>query len=171
MGYMDDILPDWATKPILVLGCGNILLGDDGFGPAVVEYIKKNYQIPSNVCILNAGTSVRKILFPILISEIKPKRIIIVDAVDVGRTPGEVFEINIDDIPANKIDDFSMHQLPTSNLLKELKDVCNIDVIVIAVQVENIPDDVTIGLSRKIIDSVPKASDMVFEKIIEINQV
>ena len=27
------------TKRVLILGCGNVLMGDDGFGPAVVEQL------------------------------------------------------------------------------------------------------------------------------------
>ncbi|MFH1322073.1 MAG: hypothetical protein ABII90_15650 [Bacteroidota bacterium] len=54
-----------------------------------------------------------------------------------------------------KIDDFSMHQLPTSNLLKELKDFCKVDVIIIACQVENIPEEVTASVSKKIADAIP----------------
>ncbi|MGO9982050.1 MAG: hypothetical protein ACLPH5_22885 [Candidatus Sulfotelmatobacter sp.] len=32
-------LPDFCRKPTVVLGVGNILFGDDGFGCAVVDYI------------------------------------------------------------------------------------------------------------------------------------
>ena len=44
---------------ILVIGCGNILFEDDGFGPAVTvaleEYFKE-HELPENVLILDAGT-------------------------------------------------------------------------------------------------------------------
>ncbi len=32
-------LPDFCRKPTVVLGVGNILFGDDGFGCAVVDYV------------------------------------------------------------------------------------------------------------------------------------
>ena len=120
---MQNNIPDRYRKPILVFGCGNILFGDDGFGPCAVEFLKNNYSIPSDVEVLNAGCSIRNILFDITLSDKKPKKIIIVDAIDAGRPPGEMFEIELEEIPENKLDDFSMHQLPTSNLLKELKEL------------------------------------------------
>ena len=63
----------------------------------------------------------RKLLFTLCLSPVRPRRLLIVDAVDVGREPGEWFEIDPSEIPAIKLDDFSMHQVPTSNLLRELR--------------------------------------------------
>ena len=78
-------------------------------------------------------------------------------------SPGEIFELPIDEIPKKKIDDFSMHQLPTSNLLKELKDLCNIEVIVIACQIESISTEVSTTISQKLIDAIPEACNKIIE--------
>jgi coenzyme F420 hydrogenase subunit delta len=158
-------IPDIPDKNVLVFGCGNILLSDDGFGPRVAEELLKNYHLPGNVGVINAGTSVRNILFDIALSEKKPEKIIIIDAIDAGKTPGEIFELPIDEIPEKKIDDFSMHQLPTSNLLKELKDLCKVDVIIIACQVENIPTEVSTTISKKLIDAIPEVCKRIIELI------
>ena len=162
---MQNDIPDYSKKKFLILGCGNILFGDDGFGPEAAEYFKKNYSIPANTEVINAGCSVRNILFDISLSKKRPKKIIIIDAFYIGKTPGEVFEIDINDIPENKIDDFSMHQIPTSNLLKELKDLIKIDIKIIACQPEFIPETVFIGLSEKVTSSIPKICDLVIEEI------
>ncbi|UCH65797.1 MAG: coenzyme F420-reducing hydrogenase, FrhD protein, partial [Ignavibacterium sp.] len=150
------------NKEILVLGCGNILFGDDGFGPAVVKHLQKNYAIPSNVGVLNAGTSVRNLLFTLILSEKHPDKIIIVDAVDFGKEPGEILELDPSDIPRKKIDDFSMHQLPTSNLLNELKELCGVEVKIICVQVQHIPKEVSTGLTKVIKASIPKVCELIF---------
>ncbi len=39
-----------------VVGIGNVLLGDDGFGPLAVEMFRCNYECGSNVEILDLGT-------------------------------------------------------------------------------------------------------------------
>ncbi len=158
-------IPSYCNCKILILGCGNILFGDDGFGPRVAEELQKNYNLPENVSVINAGTSVRNILFDITLSEKKPEKIIIVDAIDAGKTPGEIFELPIDEIPKKKIDDFSMHQLPTSNLLKELKDLCKVNVTIIACQVESIPEEVTTTISKKLIDMIPEVCKRINEII------
>jgi coenzyme F420 hydrogenase subunit delta len=146
---------------VIVLGCGNILFGDDGFGSCVTEYLQNEVRIPGHVSVVGARTSVRGILFDIMLDEHRPRRIIIVDAVDAGRKPGEVFNLSIDDFPVNKIDDFSFHQMPTSNLLRELRDYCNVEVIIIVAQVESIPEEVKPGLSKALMDSVVIAADEV----------
>lgn len=162
---MQNNIPDRYRKPILILGCGNILFGDDGFGPQAVDYLKKNYSIPENVEVINAGCSVRNILFDIVLSYKKPNKIIIVDALDAGKMPGEVFEIELEDIPENKIGDFSMHQLPTSNLLKELKGKCKVYVKIFSCQVENIPKSVSTGLSKRVLDSIPEVCELIINEI------
>ena len=154
---------DVISRDVLVLGCGNILFGDDGFGPCVAEYLKNWVELPKNVSVINAGTSVRGILFDLILSPQRPKKIIVIDAVDTKRKPGEVFNLNIDEFPLNKIDDFTLHEMPTSNLLKELKEFCNVDVVVVAAQVEQIPEAVSPGLSNVLMESVAVAADEVLK--------
>ncbi len=159
------VAADYCKARIVVLGCGNILFGDDGFGPEAVEYLQANYELPDDVYALNCGLSVRELLFTITLSDIRPERIIIVDAMDVGKTPGEVFEVDVTEIPEKKIDDFSMHQLPTSNLLKELKNICGVDVKIISAQVQHIPEEVSPGLSEVVRDSIPAVCEKILSAL------
>ena len=82
----------------------------------------------------------------------------IIDAIDAGRTPGEVFEIDPSEIPIAKLDDFSLHQLPTSNLLRELQETCGIEVRVLACQTGPLPQLVCPGLSNAVSRAVPQAA-------------
>jgi coenzyme F420 hydrogenase subunit delta len=150
-------IPDFCLAETLVLGCGNIFFGDDGFGCAVAEEMERREQ-PGSMCVLDAGTSVRKILFTLCLSPVRPRRVVIVDAIDAGRAPGEIFEIDPDDIPHVKLDDFSMHQLPTSNLLRELKQLCGVDVRILACQAAPLPETVAPGLSEPVRDAVGRAA-------------
>jgi len=148
-------LPVYCRKEILIAGCGNNLFGDDGFGPEVVEYLLGHYKIPNHICLLDVGTGIRNILFTISLSEPRPKVIVIIDAVNKGRKPGEIFEIDLDEIPKEKIDDFSIHQVPSSNLLKELQDFCSVKVRVMACQIKAIPETMQSGLSEPVKKAVP----------------
>lgn len=161
MEYGKDLDPMY--RDIVVLGCGNILFGDDGFGPCVAEHLQTCIDLPENVSVINAGTSVRGILFNIVLSMQRPKKIIVIDAVDANKKPGEVFNLNVDELPLNKIDDFTLHEMPTSNLLKELKDFCNVDVVIIAVQIEHMPEAVSPGLSDALTESVAVAAKEVLK--------
>ncbi len=152
-------LPEFCRKPTLVLGCGNTLFGDDGFGCAVIDYVEAHYQVPEAVCLLDVGTGVRKLLFTLCLSPARPERLIILDAIDAGRTPGEVFEINPSEIPVAKLDDFSLHQLPTSNLLRELQEMCGVEVRVLACQTGPLPEQISQGLSKEVSDAVPEAAE------------
>lgn len=156
-------IPVYCQKEILIAGCGNMFFGDDGFGPEVIKYLKKKYTIPDNVCLMDAGTGIRKILFTISLGDPRPEVIVIIDAVDKGRKPGEVFDITLEEIPEEKIDDFSIHQVPSSNLLKELQDFCSIKVIVKACQVKTIPETMLPGLSEQVKKAVPLVAQKIAE--------
>ena len=156
--------PIYCRKEILIAGVGNILFGDDGFGPEVIEYLENHYKIPENVCLADAGTGIRKILFTITLSEVRPKVIVVIDAVDKGKEPGEIFDISLDEIPMEKLDDFSIHQVPSSNLLKELKDLCSVEVIVKVCQVKTIPDMIQSGLSKPLKKAVPLMAQSIAEE-------
>jgi hydrogenase maturation protease len=41
---------------IRVLGLGNVLMGDDGFGPYVVEALTAAYDVPREVSVIDVGT-------------------------------------------------------------------------------------------------------------------
>ncbi|MGA2426131.1 MAG: hydrogenase maturation protease [Terriglobales bacterium] len=152
-------LPDFCRKATVVFGVGNILFGDDGFGCAVIDYVEAHYRVPEAVCLLDVGTSVRKLLFTLCLSTARPERLLIVDAIDAGRTPGEIFEIDPAEIPPVKLDDFSLHQLPTSNLLRELQETCGVEVRVLACQTGPLPEEISQGLSKAVSGAVPQAAE------------
>ncbi len=152
-------------KRILVLGCGNPLFGDDGFGPAVVDYFRSHFTAPDDALLVDAGIGVRNILFDVAIGDGGTRKIVIVDAVDAGREPGEIFSLDVSEIPAKKIDDFSMHQVPTSNLLREIRDLRRVEVRVICAQVASIPEAVRPGLSDTLVRALPRACEKILEEI------
>jgi len=160
---IDEIL----SKSVLVFGCGNILLGDDGFGPAVINRLEENHAIPDTVFAMDAGTSIRDLLFDLILSPCKPVRILILDAVSQSdRHPGELFEIDVQDFPENKVNDYSLHQFPSVNLLRELKVLCGIQVKILAVQTKTIPEEILPGLSPEVQASISDACRWVLSQTV-----
>lgn len=146
---------------MLILGVGNILFGDDGFGPAVVESLQRDYAIPEDIYVMDVGTGVRKLLFTLILGDELPEEIVIVDAVDWGHLIGEVKAISASELPVTKIDDFSLHQVPTSNMLRELQDQCQVDVSVVVCDVGVLPQRIEPGLSPKTKQAVQWASQKI----------
>jgi coenzyme F420 hydrogenase subunit delta len=158
------MIKELFTKPVVVLGCGNTLYGDDGFGPEVIDHLHRQRVIPETVLAEDVGTSVRELLFDLLLSPQKPARLIIVDATDRPEMqPGELCELAIEDIGENKTNDFSVHQFPSLNLLAELSSA--VEVSILAVRVANIPSQVQPGLSPAVAAAVPQACDWIMAQV------
>ncbi|MCK5313214.1 MAG: hydrogenase maturation protease [Desulfobacteraceae bacterium] len=156
-------------KEVLILGCGNTLFGNDGFGPKVIQYLNENYSFPDYVLPLDAGTGIRDYIFDLLLMEDKPKQIFVIDAVTVmGKKTGELFEMSLTDVPKEKLSDFSLHQSPSSNLLSELKE-SGVDIRVYCVHTDTVPNVIEPGLSGEVEKAVPKACEWINEQI-SINQ-
>ena len=68
---------------VVIVGIGNVLRGDDGLGPVLVERLKENAAVN---CI-NAGNALENHLG--LISRNHPDTVLLVDAVHLGLSPGE----------------------------------------------------------------------------------
>lgn len=143
----------------VIFGCGNILLGDDGFGPAVIESLNSTVPLPDNVLTVDAGTGVREYLLDYLLSPAaRADRIIVVDAMDTpGIHPGTLMERDPSAISAEKLHDFSLHQFPTVNLLRELALETSTLVTLLTAQIESIPDTVRPGLSAPVAAAIPPA--------------
>lgn len=153
-------MPEYAKKRVLILGVGNVLFGDDGFGPSAVDYMLKNCDIPEDVYVMDVGIGSGDILFNVALSQTKPEKIIILDAVDMKKKPGEVFQLSVDELPTSKLSDFSMHFFPSANLLMEMRDQMKIDIVIVACQAERMPDSVSTGLSESVKQALPKAVEL-----------
>lgn len=154
--------------PILVFGCGNTLMGDDGFGPAVVQHLNRCYALPASVWVEDVGTSIRDILFDLLLAPQKPKLILIIDAAKQdGRRPGELFQLAVGEIAVDKVNDFSVHHFPSLNLLQELSETAGVEVQVLTVQVLRLPEEIHAGLSDAVAAAIPAACDWVLAQVEE----
>lgn len=75
---------------VLVAGVGNILRGDDGFGVAVAQRLQDDGNLPAGVDVIETGTGGLAIVQQLMDGY---QGLIVVDAVDLGRSPGSVFVI------------------------------------------------------------------------------
>lgn len=80
---------------ILVLGIGNILWADEGFGVRTVEEFHRRYTVPDNVTILDGGTQG---LYLVSYLE-EADRLIVFDAIDYGLEPGRLKLVRDDEVP------------------------------------------------------------------------
>jgi len=102
-------MPNTHTPPphTLVLGIGNILWADEGFGVRAVERLNAAYTCPPGVQLMDGGTQ-GMFLLPYVRAA---SSLLIFDAIDFGLEPGELRLIRDDNVPrymgARKV---SMHQ-------------------------------------------------------------
>ena len=81
---------------ILVLGIGNILWADEGFGVRTVERLAAEWRFPDNVTLMDGGTQ-GLYLLPYLENA---DALIVVDAIDYGLPPGARRVFHGDEVPA-----------------------------------------------------------------------
>ncbi len=98
---------------ILVVGLGNILLRDEGIGVHTAQILKERFRFSPEVEIIDGGTLGLDLL-PFLEER---ESVLVVDAVDFGREPGYIGEIEGDSIPSKLQTKLSVHHVGLPDLL------------------------------------------------------
>lgn len=123
----------------LILGIGNILWADEGFGIRAVELFNERYVFPEHVRVMDGGTQGIFLLPWVRNAE----RLLIFDAVDFGLAPATLKLIRDSDVPrfmgAKKV---SMHQAGFQEVLSsaELSGELPRELVLVGVQPERLDD-------------------------------
>lgn len=80
---------------ILLLGIGNVLWADEGFGVRVIERLQKGYRFPDCVKVMDGGTQGVYLVEHVQAADV----LIVFDAVDYNLPPGTLKRIENDDVP------------------------------------------------------------------------
>jgi hydrogenase maturation protease len=87
-------MDDYASD-VLVLGIGNLLWADEGFGVRCAEVLARQYELPATVRVMDGGTQGLYLLPYVQ----QAQRLIVFDAVDYGLLPGTVKLVEDDEVP------------------------------------------------------------------------
>ncbi|WNY24722.1 coenzyme F420-reducing hydrogenase, FrhD protein [Methanolapillus millepedarum] len=169
-------MPEYLEKEVLVLGCGNILFGDDGFGFHVVNRLNElksgggcdaSVLSDDKIGIIDAGTGASHFILSLIDETTIIRKIIIVDIVDYGLVPGEMIKLYPKDLPRIPKYQIDAHDMPLAGMLVDLNKDFGIDVVVIGCQYKNMPaPDICMDLSDEVEASIDKAVDMVLDELI-----
>jgi hydrogenase 3 maturation protease len=111
---------------IVVCGIGNRLRGDDAVGPMVIDEIGEQFidRINNDIMLVDCGSVPEG--FAKNIISFRPDKIVIIDAVEMNRPPGEVADIPIEKIkqqlatthkmPITLFIDYLQRSLPKSEI-------------------------------------------------------
>ena len=84
-----------APVSTLILGIGNILWADEGFGVRTVEMLHRHYAFPANVSVLDGGTQGIYLVQHVRAADL----LVVFDAIDYGLPPGTLKLIEGDSVP------------------------------------------------------------------------
>jgi hydrogenase maturation protease len=151
---------DRSNSRILVLGIGNILLGDEGVGVAVIEHLNDLGTIPPTVDLLDGGTGSLVLLEPMR----EARRMILVDATADGSPPGTIQRLvprfSSDFPPSLTAHDIGLRDLLDSfYLLGETPEV-----VLYAISIR-FPQEIGLGLSAEVAAAVPEVADQIRREI------
>jgi hydrogenase maturation protease len=100
-------------RAALVLGIGNLLWADEGFGVRAVEALNAAYEFPPDVLLLDGGTLGLNLLDYIESS----RRVLVFDAIDFGLPPGSLELLREADVPRWGARKLSPHQNGFNDIL------------------------------------------------------
>jgi len=147
---------------ILVAGVGNRLMGDDGFGPRVIDLLS-DQSLPVNVELRDVGTASLSIALDLSDYDF----VIFMDSMEMEGEPGQIsrLEVDVEDVhddvgePAGGM----LHELGLGELLKISKAIGTLPPRVILVGCK--PGDIRPGtkMTAAVERAAHRAADMVLE--------
>jgi len=98
---------------ITVLGIGNILMGDEGFGVHFVRWFSQHYRTPDDVRIIDGGTLGYALLDIICSCD----HLIIVDVLKAHDTPGSIYRFTKEEMEMHMPPPTSAHEVTFPDVL------------------------------------------------------
>ena len=127
------------SKRILVLGIGNILWADEGFGVRCVEALNAGWEFPPQVTVMDGGTQGLYLLPYVQEADC----LLVFDAVDYGDEPGQLRVVVGDQVPRFMgVKKMSLHQTGFQEVLMaaELTQKLPAELVLVGVQAEQLED-------------------------------
>jgi hydrogenase maturation protease len=138
------------SRRLLVAGVGNVLRGDDGFGPAVVGRLG---ELPAGVDVVETGIGGVALLAELMAG---CDGLVLVDAVDQGAPPGTVFALEPDVRPGGHVPD--VHLVNPQRVLSMARSMgCLPERVLIVGCQPAATDELGAGLSPAVERAVPAA--------------
>lgn len=129
---MDKSLESILKGKVVIAGVGNILKADDAFGPALVQGL----QGRTSAVLIDAGTAPES--YTGRIAKEDPDTLLLVDAVHLGRKPGEYEVLDQDEIVKSGM---TTHDISPRLLLEYLAKRTKARIYLLGVQ----PQTITLG--------------------------
>ena len=154
-----------TEKKVGILGIGNLIVGDEGFGIHAINYLEENYEFPENVIVKDGGTA--GIYMSPFLEECDP--VFVIDVVDIDAEPGSMHYYSNEDVKAGKISTrMSPHQLGLLEVLEicKLRDAAPETVEFYCVVPKTL--ETTTELSDVVAPRVKEIADIVLKRLAEI---
>ncbi len=85
---LDDDVSAYPDDHIVVIGCGNLLRGDDAVGPILIRQLWED-GVPDEVTLVDGGTAGMDVAFKMR----GARQLILVDAANTGAEPGTIYRV------------------------------------------------------------------------------
>jgi len=122
----------WLNKPmsLLIVGMGNIRRGDDGVGIRSVDLMKE--WASDRLMTLDCGESPEAFIDRMV--SLKPSHVLIIDAMDIGESPGKVKLFRLNEIRSESFT--STHSIPLGTIADLIRSETEADIAVLGIQVD-----------------------------------
>lgn len=154
--------PDFLTPPkITVLGVGNVLLSDEGFGVRAAEALDAAYDFPDDVQVLDGGVLGMELLRFVTGTE----KLLILDALKEGGADGRCRRLAGDEVRAHFREKLSAHEIGLQDVLTFLEVMGKPigEVVVIGAEPKSL--EAGLSLSKEMEPRVSEAAAMAAEEL------
>ena len=161
--FFDKTIDTLFAGEITVLGIGNVILRDEGFGVRVVEHLAAVYDFPPKVNLIDGGTLGIELTQFVTGTQ----KLLIIDSINGGKKGGAKFRFDDDEVTAHFADKISAHEVGIQDVLTQLKITGRKIPKVTVIGVQPVDVSAGVGLSATMEELLPQIAEWAVEILAE----
>ena len=144
-----------AVPEVTILGIGNVVLQDEGFGVRMAEHMEEKYRFPHSVQVIDGGTLGMELLRFVT----GTRKLLVIDSINGGAKPGTLFRFENEAVMEHFQDKLSVHEVGIQDVLALLK-----------VTGKEIPEVVVLGVQPYAVEAGVRLTQEMAELIPELEK-
>ena len=148
-------------RRITILGLGNILLQDEGFGVHFVRWFESNYEVPENVKIIEGGT----LGYSLLDTVCNCDDLIVIDVIKIKDEPGSVYRFTKDEVDAKMLEPTSAHEVSFQDVLCKAELIDELPEVIFLCVVPDKYGDMVLELTPLMKEKFPEVERLLLKEL------
>ena len=145
-----------------ILGLGNTLLQDEGFGVHFLKYLEENFSFPETVNLVDGGT----LSYGLLDIISSCKRLLVIDVIKSDDWPGSIYRFTRSEMELNRTTPTSAHEVEFFDVLNKAEMLDDMpETIFLCIAPQEYGGEMNMTMTETMYQAFPKMAEFLLQEL------